>query len=182
MQFISELYSKLSLVCTMGWILQVVSHLCTSPLNQKKPPPALQPFFFSFFDGIAVSQQTSDFTFRTSRPVVAEWEQEADPNGHCVALWMQLKQQKLSRASAASTYELVLEKRGWMSQCITVERPAGGGLVAHLCLDRVILKFLNHSGGVLYMQAEATVVFLSALVPCLLPWRGQHLLFSTAHH
>lgn len=71
MQFISALHSKLPLACTMDWILQVVSHLCSTVKSDQ--PPYL--FFLLFcFEGITMSLQTSVFTvtFTVTRPVAAD--------------------------------------------------------------------------------------------------------------
>lgn len=59
-QFISALYSKLPLACTTGWILQVVSHLCSTVESEQNPR------LLFFLECVRISLQTSDFHIRTT--------------------------------------------------------------------------------------------------------------------
>lgn len=58
-QSISALYSELPLACTTGWILQVVSHLCSTVKSEQNP------WLLFFLDCVRISLQ-SDFHIRTT--------------------------------------------------------------------------------------------------------------------
>lgn len=165
MQFISALYSKLPLACTMGRILQVVSHLCSTVKSEQNP------WLLFFLECVRISLQMSDFHIRTTlvlADIFKSWTKWA----------------LCSRVNATQTAGT--QPRAHMSSYLS-NRPAVSlycnktcrGMAGHtaVCVLTVFVLSSPITQRV-YMQAEAPVVFLFALIPSS---KYAHILYSTAH-